>query len=83
MDINVNPASSQTQTQRILAYMLGGGRITSLEALNQFQCFRLASRISDIRNLGYEVQSQFISTSTAKKVKQYWIATSTQNNTTV
>ena len=83
MDINVNEASSQTQTKRILAHMLNGGRITSMEALSNYGCFRLAARIADIRGLGYDVQSKFVSTSTAKKVKQYWLATSTQNNTTL
>ena len=75
MDININSASSQSQTSRILAYMLAGNRITPLEALNRFGCFRLPARIADIKAAGYEVRSRFVSTPTEKKVKQYWINT--------
>ncbi len=75
MDINVNPATSQSQTSRILAWMLAGNRITPLEALNRFGCFRLPARIADIKAAGHDVRSRFVSTKTEKKVKQYWIQT--------
>ena len=38
-----------TQEETILNYLRSGRSITSLEALEYFGCFRLASRISDIR----------------------------------
>lgn len=75
MDININPASSQSQTSRILDWMLAGNRFTPLEALNLFGCFRLPARIADIKAAGYDVRSRFVSTNMQKKVKQYWIKT--------
>ncbi len=38
-----------TQEDLILEHLQSGRSISSLEALSLFQCFRLASRISDIR----------------------------------
>ena len=49
-----------TQTEQILNYLKKGNKITPLEALNQFGCFRLASRIWDIRNSGHNIQSMRI-----------------------
>ena len=63
----------QTQEKMILAYLQYGKRITALEALNLFGCFRLASRINDIRNKGIEIKSEYITLENGKRVKQYWI----------
>lgn len=49
MNDNPNIQESESQCKRILAYLLNGSRITSLEALRLFGCMRLASRISDLR----------------------------------
>ena len=73
MNINENGASSLSQTDRILAYMLDGNSITPLEALNKFGCFRLGARIADIKARGYLVYSEFITTDTQKKVKRYYL----------
>ena len=42
--------ATMTQEDLILTHLRSGRSITSLEALNIYGCFRLASRISDIRN---------------------------------
>jgi hypothetical protein len=44
-----------TQTQQILEHLSHGGSITPLEALQQFGCFRLASRISELRKAGHHI----------------------------
>ena len=41
-----------TQAGRILAYLREGHRITALEALELFQCFRLAARVHELRREG-------------------------------
>lgn len=46
-----------TQTQRILDYITEFGSITQLEALQDLGVMRLASRISDLRKLGYPIKS--------------------------
>ena len=45
----------KTQCERILQYIEETGSITQLEALEQFGCMRLASRISDLKKMGYNV----------------------------
>lgn len=72
-NINPNPVSSDSQKARILAYMLAGNRITPIEALEKFGSFRLGARIADLREEGWNIQSQFVTTSTDKRIKQYWI----------
>lgn len=73
MNINENHATSLSQKQRILQWMLEGNTITPLEALEKFQCFRLGARIADIKEMGYLVQSRFVTTATKKRVKQYYL----------
>jgi len=62
----------KTQNENILAHMKQGNRITALEALNRFGCFRLASRISDLKKQGIEIQSKMIHRE-EKVFKEYWI----------
>jgi hypothetical protein len=73
MDINENTGACKSQTERILDYMLQGHSITPLEALDRFKCNRLAARISEIKARGYLVYSEFVTTNTEKKVKQYYM----------
>lgn len=46
-----------TQNQRILDYIDEFGSITQLDALKDLGVMRLASRISDLRRLGYPIES--------------------------
>ena len=50
--------SKPTQNQRILEYIDEFGSITQLEALKDLGVMRLASRISDLRKQGYDIQSE-------------------------
>ena len=45
-----------TQCDKILAYIRENGSITQLDALREFGCMRLASRMSDLKRLGYSVK---------------------------
>lgn len=49
-----------TQEQRIMDYMSQFGGITQLEALRDLGVMRLASRISDLRRKGHNIQSETI-----------------------
>jgi hypothetical protein len=44
-----------SQCERILQYMNDYGSITQLDALREFGCMRLASRISDMRKMGINI----------------------------
>jgi len=46
-----------TQAQRVLDYIDEFGSITQLEALKDLGVMRLASRISDLKKLGYPITS--------------------------
>lgn len=70
-NINENGKTSRSQTDLILEWMLAGNSITPLEALEKFKCFRLGARIADIKARGYLVYSEFVTTPSEKKVKQY------------
>lgn len=47
-----------TQCDRILQYIEENGSITQLQALREFGCMRLASRMSDIKKMGYPVKME-------------------------
>ena len=44
-----------TQIEKIIDYINENGSITPLTALREFGCMRLASRITDIKRMGYPV----------------------------
>lgn len=52
----------KTQNEMILKYIHDYGSITPLEALREFGCMRLASRINDLKNKGYNITSEKVST---------------------
>ena len=72
-NVNLNEEKSASQAKRILAYMQEGHRITPIDALNLFKCFRLGARIADLKADGHEIKSEFVKTDTGKHVKSYWI----------
>ena len=49
-----------SQIDRILAVLESGGTLTALDALENFGCSRLASRISDLKRQGYPVTSRMV-----------------------
>lgn len=70
---NPNEVSSDSQRKKIHQYLLAGETITSLEALSLFKCFRLASRMTDLKKDGVPFESLFITTPSDKRVKAYYI----------
>jgi len=68
---NDNKKSSASQNAMILAYMQDGNKITSLLALKLFGCMRLASRICDLRERGYDIKAEKIQVPSGKYVTEY------------
>lgn len=63
---------AQTQNQRIKEYLENGHKLTPLEALNLFGCFRLASRISDLKRQGMNIKTEMVTDSnTGKQYASY------------
>lgn len=48
-----------TQCERIIKYIKEEGSITSLDAMREFGCMRLASRISELKKQGYPIKTEF------------------------
>ena len=48
--------NNATHNQLIRQHLLDGGSITGMEALRDFGCYRLASRISDLRREGLNIE---------------------------
>jgi hypothetical protein len=68
-----------TQNERIIDYMRQFGGITQLEALRDLGVMRLASRISDLRRLGWdiiadtvEIENRFGETCRIKRYSLYF-----------
>lgn len=47
----------KSQNEQILQHLKRGRKITPLDALNKFGCFRLAARISDLRKDGHIIST--------------------------
>lgn len=47
-----------TQCDRIIQYIEQTGSITQMDALREFGCMRLASRMCDIKKMGYAVDKR-------------------------
>ena len=60
-----------TQAGRILRYLKDGNRITALDALESFGCFRLAARIHELRRDGWGIQERTVETRGGKRVAEY------------
>ena len=69
---NPNEISAASQCGMILDHLMSGSSITAMEALAEFQCFRLASRIIELKQAGHPINSQWITLSNGKRVKEYW-----------
>ena len=64
-----------SQNSAILAALQNGQTITTLAALHQFGCMRLASRINELRmRHGHtEIESRIIQTPSGDRVAEYYI----------
>ena len=50
----------QTQKEKILEWLQKGGKLTALDALDLFGCNRLAARINELRQEGYNIKVEYI-----------------------
>ena len=51
---------AKTQNERILTYLSKGKGLTPIKALNDFGCFRLAARISNLREQGHKIKTESV-----------------------
>ena len=63
---------TESQTALIKGWLLNGRSITQLDALNMFGCFRLAARIADMREQGFNIMTEMI-TVNDKRIACYYL----------
>jgi hypothetical protein len=62
----------ETQSKAILAHLQQGNTITALEAIYMFGCMRLSSRICDLRDMGYMIDTNMVKDEkTGKRYAKY------------
>jgi hypothetical protein len=78
MNNNLNTINCESQNAAIARYLEEGGRLTPLQALDLFGCFRLAARIDDLRKKGMDIQTNIIRVQNEKgrvvRVGEYWLS---------
>lgn len=64
-----------SQKEQIRKYLQEGHKITPLESLSQFGCFRLAAVIHRLKNEGMRIKSKLVKVNSrsGKPVSQYWL----------
>lgn len=60
-----------SQTTQIANYLNKGKKLTAIDALNKFGCFRLAARIADLRNDGMNIKTTIVKLKNNKQIAQY------------
>ena len=63
--------STQIHKEQIRSYLNKGKTITSLDALYMFKCFRLAARISELKQEGYPVTKRMVQMTSGKYIAEY------------
>ena len=61
-----------SQNARILNHLKSGNKLTPLAALRQFGCLRLAARIYDLRNKGWDIMERRVNRGTSR-VSEYYL----------
>lgn len=61
-----------SQKEKIKKHLESGQTITALDALDLFGCFRLASRISDLKQDGMNIKSKPYHTSGGAIISRYY-----------
>jgi hypothetical protein len=75
IEIEIAMDNTTAQTTQILDWLQSGHSITPLEALTRFNCLRLGARIWDLKNEGYNIQSELVKDpETGKRYCEYRIA---------
>lgn len=61
-----------SQEAKILEHMKAGNRLTPIDALQKFGCFRLGARVHDLRMQGYAINSTLVEQD-GKRFARYWM----------
>ena len=62
-----------SQNKKILRYLLSGKGLTPMCALSRFKCYRLAARVADLKNMGYDITTVMQYKKNGVKFAKYYI----------
>ena len=62
---------NKSQKQLILEHMQNGHKITPIDALKLYGCFRLANVIFELRNEGYDIATDMVKNQNNKEFASY------------
>ena len=60
-----------SQNDQILKALKRGAKLTPLDALARFGCFRLSARILDLNAVGHNIKTKIIKSANGKRFAQY------------
>ena len=63
-----------SQNRRLLAHLRRGKRVTPMDALREFGCFRLGARMWDLRRAGHPIHRRMVEIDGRKRVAEYWLS---------
>ena len=62
-----------TQNTHILKALKDGARLTPMDALKRFGCFRLGARIADLHKAGHDIKTRIVHKD-GKNFAEYYLA---------
>lgn len=68
-----------SQLTNILKHLETRGSITAMEALELYNCFRLAARINDLRGQGHQITTDEVKLANGKTIARYNIKKEAQH----
>ena len=60
-----------TQSAKVLYHLQNYGSLNAIQALDLFNCFRLAARINDLKEAGHDIQMEMKRLKNGKKIAVY------------
>jgi hypothetical protein len=64
---------TESQCKEILNDLIAGKRITPIDAIDRYRCYRLSARIHDLRRAGWVIKTEIVRTRSRKKFAQYYM----------
>ena len=64
---------TDSQCSKILHDLIAGKRITPIDALEKYGCFRLSARISELKEVGWKIEKETVTLSNGKRIARYYM----------
>ena len=66
-------SATESQNTQIINALIKGKRITPLDALDWFGCFRLSARISELKDVGWKIEKETVILKNVKRIARYYM----------